>query len=135
MPNYQQAKIYKITSPSTNKIYIGSTTTKYLSTRLHEHKKQTRNHRQGRKNMITSELITSFGDSKIELIEKYPCNNRKELETRERYYMDLNSDIIVNKTRPITQTRFICECSGRYMYSHKNEHLRTKKHKKFLENN
>jgi hypothetical protein len=37
MVNYQEGKIYKIISPLTDKIYVGSTTKKYLSERLCRH--------------------------------------------------------------------------------------------------
>ena len=37
MPDYQQSKIYKIVSPNTDKIYIGSTTKQYLSSRMAHH--------------------------------------------------------------------------------------------------
>ena len=38
MPNYALGKIYKLTHPDTDDVYIGSTCQKYLSTRLCGHK-------------------------------------------------------------------------------------------------
>ena len=35
---FSLSKVYKLTSPNTEKIYIGSTTERYLSSRLSKHK-------------------------------------------------------------------------------------------------
>ena len=48
MPNYQNSKIYKLTSPHTNKIYIGSTTQKYLSDRKSGHIRDYKNYGNGK---------------------------------------------------------------------------------------
>ena len=75
---YDNGKIYKITSPHTDKIYIGSTTTS-LKQRYHSHKT----------NYNCSSIdILKHNDATIELIEDYPCNSRYELEQRERYYQE-----------------------------------------------
>ena len=94
---YHNAKIYKITSANTDKIYVGSTTMA-LKTRLYHHLKQ---YNKWLKKMLISK-ITSFeiiemNDYKIELIEAYKCDNNKELISKENYYLRLYKDIIVNK--------------------------------------
>ena len=78
MNKYQNGKIYTIKSPNTDKIYIGSTTQKYLSSRLAQHKA----HMKGNIFVSSSEII-KCGDAYIELIEMFPCNNKMELDKRE----------------------------------------------------
>ena len=84
---YQDAKIYKITCNVTNQIYIGSTT-KTLNHRLSEHKSDYKRYINNEHNNVTSFKILENNDYKIELVEYFPCNNKKELEIRERYYIE-----------------------------------------------
>ena len=95
MPNYQNGKIYKITSPSTDKIYIGSTT-QQLNSRFSDHKSC---YNTGLNK--SSAKIIQYNDCIIELIEEYPCESKRELEHREQFYMDLYSEIIVNQNNTI----------------------------------
>jgi hypothetical protein len=88
---YVEGKIYKITSQMTNKIYIGSTC-QSLYMRFNGHKTEIKT-----KNISSSEIL-QYGDAKIELIEAFPCNSRKELEKREGYYIKENCNIVVNKS-------------------------------------
>lgn len=83
MPNYEDSKIYKITNTSNNIIYIGSTTNKYLSSRLQDHKK-------GSKNISQYMRVYNQYNYYIELIENYPCNNKNELNARKQYYINQN---------------------------------------------
>jgi len=83
MPNYQNGYIYKIWSPQTKEIYIGSSTTKPRQ-RLYDHKSKYKLFLEGKiKYCSYSSLIIIYLDCKIEIIEKYPCNSRAELEKRE----------------------------------------------------
>ncbi len=104
MPDYQEGKIYKIVSDGYDKIYIGSTTTHYLSTRLNEH-------RQRYKKWINGDIkydCTSFDvmlynephNAKIILLESFPCNTSDELKAREEYWRK-QYDNCVNKFRAI----------------------------------
>jgi hypothetical protein len=78
MNRFQNGKIYKITS-SAGKPYIGSTCIS-LKSRFHLHFKN------GHTYSVSPHLEKD--DIKIELIEKYPCNNREELIKRERYWTE-----------------------------------------------
>ena len=78
---YSRGKIYKITSEQTDKIYIGSTI-QTLNRRFSQHNFTKK------KCSITSNQIVKYEDAKIELIENYPCNSKKELHARERYYIE-----------------------------------------------
>lgn len=97
MPNYTYAKIYKIISPSTEKIYIGSTTKKYLCQRYATHRAQYKKYLIGEHHYITCFDILQYGDSKIVLIESYPCNTRDELLAKEQEYLTMLGDVTVNK--------------------------------------
>lgn len=83
--------VYKITSPSTDKIYIGSTT-KTLQRRFQAHLLRTD---------CYSRQVVENGDAVIELIEEVIFENRDELRWRERYHYDLNKDLCVNRNKPI----------------------------------
>lgn len=91
MPNYQNAKIYKIMSNQTDKIYIGSSVQK-LCVRMASHRANQ-----------TSELeeILKFNDAKICLIENYPCENKEELTKRQQMYVKKFSNICINDTSHI----------------------------------
>ena len=94
---YADGKIYKIISPHTDRIYIGSTKEKYLCSRLKVHKYMNRVSKG-----CASRRIMDHGDHKIVLVEKYPCSNRAELIAREQYHLDLNVGICVNEIRACT---------------------------------
>lgn len=84
--------VYKITSPSTDKIYVGSTT-KTLNQRFSRHKcSDTHN--------CTSKIILSFDDAVINLIEEVEFEDVKELRDRERYHIKTNADKCINKAIP-----------------------------------
>tara|TARA_R110002020_G_scaffold83638_2_gene207850 strand:- start:1074 stop:1541 length:468 start_codon:yes stop_codon:yes gene_type:complete len=85
MPNYQNSKIYKIVCDETNLIYYGSTTKKYLSSRLAGHRYDFKN---GNGNGIQG-----MSNPKIYLIEKFPCECREELHARERFFIENNECI------------------------------------------
>ena len=95
---FNQTKIYKITSTQTNKIYIGSTCKKYLSSRLanHKHAYSKYNIIDG-KNYCSSYEIIKFNDCIIELIELYNGNDKYDKYAREKHYIQLYKNICVNK--------------------------------------
>jgi predicted GIY-YIG superfamily endonuclease len=86
--------VYKITSQSTDKIYIGSTT-KTLKRRLRNHYTDIKRNRSS-----TSRLILCYNDVVIECIEEVEFENKKELRDRERYHIEKNGDKCVNKAIP-----------------------------------
>jgi hypothetical protein len=143
--------IYKISSPSTDKIYIGSTIM-LLQNRFTKHK--------GKYNNSSSKQIIDYNNSIIESIEEIECNSLFDLRDRERYYIELNRDICVNKAIPnrtykeynddnrehykqyrqdnadkIKQFRnekHTCECGGLYSNGNKSRHINSTLHKSFL---
>ena len=87
MPNYQNSKIYKIWSPSCTEIYIGATT-QPLSQRFHRHKKKYEIFINGKIKYLTkSREILKYGDAKIELVKKCPCNDKEELNKIEAEFI------------------------------------------------
>lgn len=95
---FQNGKIYKITSPHTDKCYIGSTT-ESLTRRLNTHFIRYKNDATTKRKISSIEII-KCGDAKIELIKDFPCNSKRELEQEETKYILLDRDNCVNKNLP-----------------------------------
>ena len=76
VPDYSLGKIYKITSPNCDEVYIGSTTCS-LNDRFSEHKSACKTKK------VSSHIVIDKGDAIIQFIEDFPCKSRKELERRE----------------------------------------------------
>jgi hypothetical protein len=94
--DYKNGKIYKLISDDTDKIYIGSTTSD-LSKRIYEHKVSLKRWKNKTGPYITSFEIMKYDNYEMILIEDYPCDNRNQLYSRERYWMDKFKGICVNK--------------------------------------
>lgn len=92
---FSLSKVYKLTSPNTEKIYIGSTTERYLSSRLSKHKAH---YKLGGR--YTANKILECDNVKIELLELCPCDNAKQLREKERKYIEENKPICINKNIP-----------------------------------
>lgn len=75
--NYKWTKIYKISSPQTEFVYIGYTI-QTLNSRFCQHKEDQK---------CFSREILYFDDAKMELVENYPCNTKEEAESREKWWM------------------------------------------------
>lgn len=122
MPNYQQAKIYKIISANSNVIYIGATCKKYLCDRMANH---VASFKKGN-TLCTSHQVLEHGDYTIILLENYPCNTKDELNAREQYYINLYNDTCVNKLNP--GNKWTKEVQAEY-----NKKYRQENHDKILE--
>lgn len=83
MPNYQFGKVYKIISPHSEKVYVGSTARKYLSSRFSGHQSSYRKYIKGQSSYLTSFELLKLGDCKIELLEAFPCTCIEELLVKE----------------------------------------------------
>jgi len=97
MPDYKNGQIYRLWSPHTDKIYIGSTCN-MLAKRFHEHFNGYKKFLKGTTNYTSSYKLFELGmdDVKIELIELCPCYSRAELNRREGELIRLHKDNIVN---------------------------------------
>jgi len=157
MSKYQNAKIYKIVSPHTDKCYVGSTCKK-LKSRLSNHIDDFKND-----SSVTSKHILKFGDYEIVLIENYCCENKEELRNKERFYIqslncvnknipgrsrkqhyqDTKEEILEyqkhyhqnNKATILERKKkkYNCQCGGKFTYSNTIQHKKSKKHTKYLE--
>jgi len=139
--------IYKITSPSTDKIYVGSTILS-IKRRLDCHKKKS--------NDCSSSEIIKYGDAVIELLEEIEYENKKELRRLERKYCDEYKNVIVNINKPnlerndILESKYkyrqlhkeairehdtekiVCDCGSIINKSNKSRHFKTEKHQNYL---
>jgi len=87
MPDYSKSKIYKIQSASQpDVVYYGSTTQKYLSTRMADHRATFK-----RGEYRSSHEILKRPDAKIILVENFPCASKDELLKREYEYIQQNN--------------------------------------------
>jgi hypothetical protein len=114
--NYANAKIYKIVSEKTERLYVGATTTPLLwrmQSHIAEHQaiiKGTR--RYG----CTSGRIIKYGDARIELIEAYPCENKIQLDKREAELIAHNMPNAVNVSIPGREKKvYMKSYSKKYM--------------------
>ena len=100
MVNYQNGKIYRIDGGGLT--YVGSTTAKYLSSRLAKHKSQYKRYLDGENHYYTSFEVLKSDNYKIELIENFPCNSKDELNAREGHYIrkiNCVNQIVTGRTR------------------------------------
>jgi len=121
--DFSKAKIYKLKSLKGDEIYIGSTCGE-LNTRLWHHNHSS-NKKYTQKQCASKVLYEKYDDIKIELIENWPCENKDELNKRERYHIE-NTPNCINKNLPgqTWQERW-----------EKNKEHNIIKHKEWLENN
>ena len=101
---YEHGKIYKLVSPHTQDIYVGGTV-RPLIYRLYGHRSDYNAFLKKRKRYLTSHEIVKWGNPTVELIEDYPCQNKRELLIRERYHIE-NTPNCVNMVHP---TRTLAE--------------------------
>jgi len=118
MVNYENGKIYKITSKHHELPYFGSTCSE-LRKRLYDHKRNSKKKLDGN---VTSYKLIELGDYKIELVEKFPCKNKNELLERESYYIK-NFDCI-NKNLPKITKEERKQYEKKYRDTHKEQQKR-----------
>lgn len=111
--------VYKISSPHTDKVYIGSTI-RTLKQRLSKHKSDYKRYLKGNAYFITSFEIVKLGDSVIEEIETLQNITIDELHYREKYLIK-NIDHVVNKVIPIITLDERYENMKNYRISHKEQ--------------
>ena len=122
MVNYDNGKIYKIESHLGDKIYIGSTTKKYLSARMANHRYYYTRWNAGIPNtwLTAFTLFEEYGvdNCKMTLLEAFSCDSKDKLTARESHYIrtlecvnkiipdrnlkewkDTNRDILIEKHR------------------------------------
>ena len=121
MNKYQNGKIYKLVCDNSPLIYYGSTCQK-LFNRLSSHKHT---------KSCTSRELFELGKVSIHLVEEYPCNSRRELEARERIYIEFmlkNFDYKI-----ICNLQYPCRTKEEYRLINKDK--ANKRSKEWLINN
>ena len=79
--------IYKISSPDTDQVYIGSTTNKYLCSRKARHMYEFKGFLQGKKHYKSSFEILKYGNCVFDQLERFEYNHVSELRQRETEIM------------------------------------------------
>ena len=117
MPDYQQGKIYKITSGDLT--YIGSTT-QTLEIRLTQHKSHFKRWKNGKGDFVGASFPLFEKEHTITLIEAYPCNSKKDLLSRERFY--IQSMVCVNTNIPTRTTKEWCQDNAEVYKERRKQH-------------
>ena len=116
MPDYSKSVIYKIYDNTNGDTYYGSTCNE-LRYRIYQHKHH-------KSNKCKSKSIILNDDYTYSVVEEYPCESKRQLETRERWWIENNK--CINKCIP-TRTQ------KEYYDIHKE--AITKRTKEWSENN
>ena len=100
MNKYNNSSIYKISNIGGNMVYYGSTC-RDIQKRFKQHKQS---YKTKADSITVYKIFDTYGidNCKIELVEKYNCNSKRELELREGYYIKNNECInikVLGKTR------------------------------------
>ena len=96
-------KLYEIIDNVNNNRYIGSTSQIQLSNRISSHRTDFKKWLNGKTNNCGSYEILKNDNWTYYLLENYPCNDKEELRSRERYYIELRVEEgfnVVNKQIP-----------------------------------
>jgi len=129
MTDYSKGKIYKLTCSDPELVYYGSTISP-LSHRFSRHKY---GFSVGTYCSSAKLFERDYENVKIELIEDYPCNSKKELTAREREHT--NGKVCANDNRPSVSLEEKLETSrehSRKQYS--TEEGKQKKREYYLKN-
>ena len=119
MIDYKNGKIYRLVCNTTGDQYIGSTT-QPLSQRLGGHKRDYKRFLAGKITyQVTSFSILSNNNFEMILLEEFACENKNQLERRERYYIE--SMKCVNKIKPAQTKEEKIEYHKQYCNENKEE--------------
>ena len=133
MVNYANSKIYKLVCNQTGNIYVGSTTKKYLSSRMAEHVSKYKQFQKGEGKFITSFRILESNDYSIVLLERVEnCVDKDQLHARERHYieaLDCVNKIVVGRTKKeyYDANKVVLAEYQKQYYSQNNNAIREKK--------
>jgi hypothetical protein len=119
MSDYKKGKVYRLVCNNTGNQYIGSTT-QSLSQRLGGHKTDYKRFIDGKMTrQISSFSILCENNFEMILIEEYSCENKNQLERRERYFIETME--CVNKVKPSRTREEKKEYKQKYQQEHKEE--------------
>lgn len=126
--------IYKISSPQTEEVYIGSTT-REIRFRLSEHRNKFKMYLDKRYGFTTSFNLIQHHDHVIEILATVQCADLNQLYLLEKQYIKMTPNccnkIIHNENNRILE----CPCGGHFTKYRKHKHLKSLKHREYIENN
>jgi len=132
---YNNGKIYKLISPHTDLIYVGSTCKERLCQRLASHRMDYKRWLKysDKYSYTTSFKLFDLGDVEIILLESINCMTKDELLKKEREWIEKLKDNIVNKQRPITTKEEHKEEKKQYdkVYREENKEKLKEKNKEY----
>jgi len=110
MVNYGNGLIYKLCCNDTNikEEYVGSTVN--FNERKRTHRDACINPNNERYNMKVYKFIrenNGWDNWRMILVERFPCNDRRELETRERYFIELLESKLNGKIPTRTRKEYV----------------------------
>lgn len=109
--------IYKIQCNVTGEVYYGSTQ-QSLNRRISNHKSKCKGWKEGKCRYTTSFQIIERGNYSYSLIETVDCEDRKQLETRERMFIETNE--CINKTIPVMTDKEYKDYQDAYRQANKD---------------
>ena len=130
MPIYQNSIIYKLchcNDLENENIYIGSTSN--FRTRKRRHKLRTTNKDTHGYNVFVYQFIRDNGgwdEWQMIPIEVFPCNDKKELEVRERHHIELLKPKLNQVIPTRTQKEYKIENEQKIKEINKNYYQKTK---------
>ena len=127
--DYSKSIIYKLVSknPDIMDIYVGSTTN--FTKRKNAHKSVCNNPYNKAHNSKVYKFIRDnggFDNWSIITIEQYNCNNKRELETRERYHFDDLKATLNNNTPTQTKKEYYIENKEQILEEKKEYYIENK---------
>jgi len=123
-----------------NKEQIAQKYKEYYENNKEKEAQRQKKYREEHKEQIAQKYKEYYEDNKERLAEKkkeYYQDNKEKLK---QYYANNKEKIAqqkkehYEKNKAKINQKFNCECGGKYTHSHKPKHLKTNKHKKYLEN-
>jgi len=114
-----------------NKHVAGRTKKEY--DRIYRHKnKEKIKERQKEYVEANKEKIKEYVEANKEKIKErqkeYVEANKEKIKERQKKYVEANKE----KINEMRKEKFKCECGGKYIYTHKSRHFKSKKHLKFV---
>jgi hypothetical protein len=116
--------IYRITCNETGEVYYGSTQLS-LNVRMICHKSQCKRWKEGKCRFTTSFQIIDRNNYSYSLIETVECEDKYQLEQRERYYIENNE--CINKVVVGRTIQEYYEANKEAILEHKKEYKKANK--------
>lgn len=134
---YKNGKIYKLVNDVDDKIYVGSSCN-ILSTRFGWHKKAAKLNPDRRVYNHLNEI--GWESVKIILVEEYPCDSKKHLEARERYWIETLKPELNKKVPTRTKNEYYNDNKNQILdhnqeYYNKNKFKISEQHLIYRSNN